>query len=147
MVMKKLRSVPFTESWDCCVMAVGGTGSLIFSQCLLALRANVKTRVQGYSLGILQLLFLVVPVSAVHYLPNWYFGALLIVIGTDIMFEWLVATYARVKKAEFVLSWVSFLVILALTTVMPVQVRLVFWVFGATLLPLGSAKGYVVRLQ
>ena len=44
------------------------------------------------------------------------------VIGIDIVNEWLFATYSRVKKAEFVLSWVSFICTLVLTALMPVQV-------------------------
>ena len=42
------------------------------------------------------------------------------VIGIDIVNEWLFATYSRVKKAEFVLSWVSFICTLVLTALMPV---------------------------
>jgi hypothetical protein len=98
-------------------------GSVIFSQCVLAIRAGVQSRLQGYGLGALQLTTFLLPFSLVHFLPNFYYGSLLMVIGIDIVNEWLFATYPRVKKAEFVLSWLSFACTLALTSLLPVQAR------------------------
>jgi hypothetical protein len=99
-----------------------GAGSVIFSQCVLAIRSGVKTRLQGYTLCALQFATFLLPFSLVHFLPNFYYGSLLMVIGVDIISEWLFATWPRVKKAEFVLSWLSFLATLVLTSLLPVQV-------------------------
>lgn len=97
-------------------------GSVIFSQSVLAIRAGVQSRLQGYSLFLLQFGTFLIPVSLVHFLPNFYYGSLLMVIGVDIMHEWLIVTWPRVKKAEFVVSWLSFIATLILTSLLPVQV-------------------------
>jgi hypothetical protein len=106
-----------------CMTAKVCAGSVIFSQCVLAIRAGVRTRLQGYGLFALQASTFFIPFNLVHFLPNFYYGALLMVIGIDIFNEWLFATWPRVKKAEFVLSWLSFICTLVLTSLMPVQVR------------------------
>eukprot|EP00892_Ulva_mutabilis_P001349 jgi/Ulvmu1/11214/UM072_0051.1 len=99
----------------------GGTGSYIFSQCLLAMRSGVRSRAQGATLSAAQLLVFLVPVALVQLLPNFYYGSLLIVIGADIMHEWLLATRRRIKRAEFLLSWLAFLSTVALTAILPVK--------------------------
>jgi hypothetical protein len=103
-------------------LSCASVGSVIFSQSVLAVRAGVQSRLSGYCLSLLQIAVFLIPVSLVHFLPNFYYGALLIVIGVDIMHEWLIVTWARVKKAEFVVSWLSFIATLLLTSVLPVQV-------------------------
>ena len=63
-------------------------GSVIFSQCVLAIRAGVQTRLQGWGLFALQFTTFLLPFSLVHFLPNFYYGSLLMVIGVDIINEW-----------------------------------------------------------
>lgn len=98
-------------------------GSYIFSQCLLAVRSGVRSRAQGATLSVGQLVVFLLPLALVQLLPNFYYGSLLIVIGADIMHEWLVATRLRIKRAEFVLSWLAFIATVLLTAMLPVKVR------------------------
>eukprot|EP00892_Ulva_mutabilis_P012584 jgi/Ulvmu1/9699/UM055_0037.1 len=103
------------------VVGLGGPGSIIFSQSVLAIRSGVRSRLQGLTLAAAQLAMFVLPFSLVHYLPNFYYGALLAVLGIDICREWLWNTRTRIKAAEFVLSWLSFTATITLTSLMPVQ--------------------------
>lgn len=41
----------------------------------------------------------------------------------DIIINWLIAIRCRVKRVEYILTWLSFAITLALTTLLPVQVR------------------------
>lgn len=43
-------------------------------------------------------------------------------IGTEIIYSWLFLTYWRITKAEFVLSWLTFLSVIGLCGILPVQV-------------------------
>jgi MFS superfamily sulfate permease-like transporter len=103
---------------------VCSAGSVIFSQSVLAIRSGVSSRLQGVTLGVAQAFIFLLPVSLVHLLPNFYYGALLAVLGIQICHEWLWNTRMRISRAEFVLSWASFISTLTLTSLMPVQVRL-----------------------
>lgn len=96
---------------------------MIFSQSVLAIRSGVSSRLQGVTLGAAQALIFLLPVSLVHLLPNFYYGALLAVLGVQICHEWLWNTRMRISTPEFVLSWASFITTLTLTSLMPVQVR------------------------
>ena len=98
-------------------------GSVIFSQSVLAIRSGVSSRLQGATLGATQAAIFLLPVSLVHLLPNFYYGALLAVLGFQICHEWLWNTRMRISGPEFVLSWASFVSTLTLTCLMPVQVR------------------------
>lgn len=89
------------------------------------MRSGVRSRAQGGTLAAGQLAVFLLPCALVQLLPNFYYGSLLIVIGADIMQEWLVATRRRIKRAEFALSWLAFLATVALTAMLPVKVRLV----------------------
>lgn len=97
-------------------------GSIIFSQSVLAIRSGVRSRLQGLTLATAQLAMFALPFSLVHYLPNFYYGALLAVLGIDICREWLWNTRTRITLAEFILSWLSFSATITLTSLMPVQV-------------------------
>ncbi|KAK9867709.1 hypothetical protein WJX84_006943 [Apatococcus fuscideae] len=57
------------------------------------------------------LLLFFLPISVVQYVPNFYFGALLMVFGIEILFDWLIAPFGRVGRAEYVLLWATFLAI------------------------------------
>ena len=52
-------------------------------------------------------------------------GALLLVLGVDIIHEWLINTHHRVGRAEFALSWLCFSCTMVLTSLMPISVRIV----------------------
>lgn len=54
------------------------------------------------------------PPAVVQYLPNFFFGALLVVFGIEIAGDWLVRSYAKVTRAEYVLLLLTFIAIMEL---------------------------------
>jgi SulP family sulfate permease len=50
----------------------------------------------------------------VQYLPNFFFGALLVVFGIEIAGDWLLRSYAKVTRAEYVLLLATFVAIMEL---------------------------------
>jgi hypothetical protein len=52
--------------------------------------------------------------TVVQYLPNFFFGALLVVFGIEIAGDWLVRSYAKVTRAEYVLLLATFVAIMEL---------------------------------
>jgi hypothetical protein len=95
---------------------------MIFSQSVLARRSGVSSPLQGLTVAASQVAIFLLPFSLVHYLPNFYYGALLAVLGVQICKEWLWNTVTRISMPEFVISWLSFSTTLTLTSLMPVQV-------------------------
>jgi MFS superfamily sulfate permease-like transporter len=119
-------------------------GSYIFSQCLLALQGGTASRAGGYTIAGGQLLTFLLPVSLVHLLPNFYYGALLVLIGSEIVVSWLFETFPRVSAAEFALSWATFLSVVALCAVLPVQGLEAGLLVGVALCALHFAYEYSV---
>ena len=72
---------------------------------------GVSTKIQGFVISISQASLFFLPISVVQYVPNFYFGALLMVFGIEILFDWLVAPFGRVSRAEYLLLWGTFLAI------------------------------------
>jgi SulP family sulfate permease len=59
--------------------ALGGySGSYIFSQTIFLMRANVQRRVSTGVIFVCQILVVVVPASPLPYIPNAFFGAILV---------------------------------------------------------------------
>ena len=56
--------------------------------------------VNGLTAGVEFALFLL-PISIIHYLPNFFFGSLLMLFGVEILADWLIHSY---KKAGFLPS-------------------------------------------
>lgn len=52
--------------------------------------------------------------AVVQYLPNFFFGALLMVFGIEIAGDWLLRSYAKVTRAEYVLLLATFVAIMQL---------------------------------
>lgn len=69
----------------------GYTGSYIFSQTIFTMRRGVNSRICGYIVAIFELIVVVLPISVTSYIPKAFFGSLLVLIATDLMFEWLVS--------------------------------------------------------
>ena len=69
----------------------GYTGSYIFSQTIFLMRRNINNRICGYLIVLLELIVVFLPISITSYLPKFFFGSLLILIATDLMYEWLVS--------------------------------------------------------
>jgi len=89
----------------------GYTGSYIFSQSIFSLRAGVRSRLAGYVLAFCELLVLVLPFPILSYIPNFFFGSLLVMICIDLMHEWLWDVRGKISGAEYAICLVTFILI------------------------------------
>eukprot|EP01025_Chloroclados_australasicus_P038986 TRINITY_DN4023_c0_g1_i5.p1 TRINITY_DN4023_c0_g1~~TRINITY_DN4023_c0_g1_i5.p1 ORF type:complete len:784 (+),score=96.96 TRINITY_DN4023_c0_g1_i5:30-2354(+) len=103
------------------LLGVGFTGSYIFSQTIFSMRAGVSTAGNAVVVFVLEFTLFLVPVYVVQYFPNFFFGSLMVWFGVEIMLDWLVRAFWRVTRVEFVLIWLTFIAIMALTVVSPVE--------------------------
>ena len=89
----------------------GYTGSYIFSQSIFSLRAGIRSRMTGYTVAIIELLSVISPIVITSYIPNFFFGSLLIMICVDLMVEWLWEVRSKVTKAEYLVAISTFILI------------------------------------
>jgi SulP family sulfate permease len=94
----------------------GYTGSYIFSQSIFSLKMGIRSRLMGFSLGFFILVFWMIPINLLSYVPNFFFGSLLLMICLDLMFEWLIDVRRGITRAEYatVLSTFALLQMLGL---------------------------------
>ena len=50
--------------------------------------------------------------QVVEYLPTFYFGSLLLLFGVEIVTDWLLRSWYKVTKKEYVLLWATFLAVM-----------------------------------
>ena len=86
----------------------GFSGSYIFSQTIFALRAGVRSRLCGATIAILECGLVVAPFSVVAYVPKCFFGALLVMIATDLMLEWLWRARHKMAAIEYAVALATF---------------------------------------
>jgi len=86
----------------------GYTGSYIFSQSIFSLRAGITSRVAGFVLAFCELLVLILPFNVLSFIPNFFFGSLLIMICIDLMFEWLWDVRKKVTQSEYAICLGTF---------------------------------------
>ena len=115
------------------VCGVGFTGSYIFSQTIFTMRSGCTHRVNGALLAAAEAALFLVPTSVIQLLPNFYYGALLLVFGLEITLDWLVFSYSRFTASEYALTLAVFTVIMVTTAQLKV-----------TGLEVGIAVGIVV---
>lgn len=80
----------------------GYTGSYIFSQTIFSLRMGIRSRLMGYVIAFFLLFAVVLPFDILSYIPNFFFGSLLMMICLDLLFEWLIDVREKVSTAEYV---------------------------------------------
>ena len=95
-------------------LAGGYTGSYIFSQTIFSLRMGIRSPLMGYVIAFLSLVTVVLPFNILAYIPNLFFGSLLMMICLDLLFEWLIDVREKVTPAEYVVVLMSFCLLLAL---------------------------------
>lgn len=95
-------------------LAGGYTGSYIFSQTIFSLRMGIRSPLMGYVIAFLSLVTVVLPFNVLAYIPNLFFGSLLMMICLDLLFEWLIDVREKVTPAEYVVVLMSFCLLLAL---------------------------------
>jgi SulP family sulfate permease len=86
----------------------GYTGSYIFSQSIFSLRAGIRSRVAGFMLAFCEFIFLILPIPIMSYIPNFFFGSLLIMICIDLMYEWLWDVRKKITSAEYAVCLATF---------------------------------------
>lgn len=87
----------------------GYTGSYIFSQTIFYMRAGIRSRLAGYVVVIAELIAVILPFPILSYVPNFFFGSLLIMICVDLMYEWLWCIREKVKPASYAVAILTFL--------------------------------------
>ncbi|KAL3808976.1 hypothetical protein ACHAXA_005168 [Cyclostephanos tholiformis] len=94
----------------------GYTGSYIFSQSIFSLKMGIRSRLMGYVLAFTMLAFWMIPIDVLCYVPNFFFGSMLLMICLDLMFEWLIDVRGELTSAEYatVLATFALLQILGL---------------------------------
>ncbi|GIL91041.1 hypothetical protein Vretimale_9478 [Volvox reticuliferus] len=93
-------------------LGAGYTGSYIFSQTVFTMRQGVSSRGNGLAVAVVELLVFALPFSVVQYMPNFFFGALLVWFGIEISRDWLILSYRKLSRAEYVLLWATFVSIM-----------------------------------
>eukprot|EP00577_Skeletonema_sp_RCC1716_P008097 CAMPEP_0113438742 /NCGR_PEP_ID=MMETSP0013_2-20120614/38106_1 /TAXON_ID=2843 ORGANISM="Skeletonema costatum, Strain 1716" /NCGR_SAMPLE_ID=MMETSP0013_2 /ASSEMBLY_ACC=CAM_ASM_000158 /LENGTH=754 /DNA_ID=CAMNT_0000329473 /DNA_START=38 /DNA_END=2299 /DNA_ORIENTATION=+ /assembly_acc=CAM_ASM_000158 len=86
----------------------GYTGSYIFSQTIFSLRMGIRSRAMGYVIAAVSLVTVVLPFNVLAFIPNFFFGSLLMMICLDLMFEWLIDVREKVTPAEYVVVIMTF---------------------------------------
>eukprot|EP00854_Cymbomonas_tetramitiformis_P012357 gene12357-14595_t len=93
--------------------ALGGfTGSYLFGQTSLMLRAGVTSRGAGFTIVALELVVILLPISILQFIPRFFFGTVLMFIGSDIMLDWFVHAFNKMHILEYALVWVTFIFIM-----------------------------------
>lgn len=92
----------------------GYTGSYIFSQTIFSLRMGIRSRLMGYIIAFCMLGFVVIPINILSYVPNFFFGSLLMMICLDLMFEWLIDVRGKVTSAEYMILLSTFALLVLL---------------------------------
>lgn len=67
-----------------CVVTSLPSGSYIFSQTLFALRMGVNSPIMGAIISLFELTVFMLPLNILAFLPNFFFGGLIMWIGYDI---------------------------------------------------------------
>ena len=90
------------------------TGSYIFSQTLFSLHAGVNHKLNGLIVCLGEVLLFLVPLQVLGYMPTFYIGGVMLFFGFEIVMDWLVSVSVLVSRIEYVLLWISFILIVSL---------------------------------
>jgi SulP family sulfate permease len=85
------------------------------------LQRSSCSRLNGYVIVVAELLLFLLPRSFVEFLPNFYYGALMLVFGLEIAADWLVFSCSKFTRTEFILTWVNFVAIMIAVVYLPVS--------------------------
>jgi len=92
--------------------ATGGyTGSYIFSQTIFYLRSGIRSRLAGYCVALCEFFIIVLPFNILSYVPNFFFGSLLIMLCVDLMYEYLWEARTKLSKSEHAICLLTFFLI------------------------------------
>jgi SulP family sulfate permease len=91
----------------------GMTGTLSMSRTVLNYRAGGRHRASGILAGVVCLLTLAFGTKALGFVPVPILGALLIQLGADLLYDWLVKGWDTMQRPDYFQMAVIFLVIVA----------------------------------
>jgi SulP family sulfate permease len=91
----------------------GMTGTLSMSRTVLNYRAGGRHRASGILAGAICLLTLAFGTKALGFVPVPILGALLIQLGADLLYDWLVKGWDTMQRPDYIQMAVIFLVIVA----------------------------------
>ncbi len=91
----------------------GMTGTLSMSRTLLNYRAGGRHRASGILAGAICLFTLAFGTKVLSFVPVPILGALLLQLGAELLYDWLVKTWNTMQRADYVQMAVIFLVIVA----------------------------------
>ena len=100
----------YTIGWSNVISGLTGgyTGSYIFSQTIFSLRAGIRCRSMGCIIAACEFLFIIIPIPLLSYVPNFFFGTLLIMICIDLLIEWLWDVRHKLTIPEYSVSLMTF---------------------------------------
>ncbi|KAL4859503.1 putative vacuolar membrane protein [Chlorella vulgaris] len=90
------------------VAGCGFTGSYIFSQTIFTMRAGVFNRWNGWVVAISEALMFALPFPVIQWMPNFFFGSLLLWFGIEISRDWLVLSFTKMTRIEYGLLLATF---------------------------------------
>jgi sulfate permease, SulP family len=91
------------------------TGSYIFSQTVWSQRTGCRHRLNGAIVAIAEAALFFFPISVMQLLPNFYYGAIMLVLGVEISLDWLVFSYTKFTATEYALTLTNFVLIMICT--------------------------------
>lgn len=86
----------------------GYTGSYIFSQTIFTMRAGVYSRWNGVVVAASEFAMFALPFPVIQYMPNFFFGALLLWFGIEISRDWLLLSFTKMTRIEYGLLLATF---------------------------------------
>jgi SulP family sulfate permease len=92
----------------------GFTGSYIFSQTIFNMKLNLNdrnSRLVGCVVVLCETLVFISPISITRFLPKCLFGALLTLIASDLLWEWLIRSRSKMLLREYITVWFTFIAI------------------------------------
>lgn len=86
----------------------GYTGSYIFSQTIFYLRSGIRSRMAGFFVVLCEFALIVLPFNILSYVPNFFFGSLLMMLCVDLMYEYLWETRKKLCNSEYIMCIATF---------------------------------------
>ena len=81
----------------------------------MSCRTGCTHRLNGAIVAAAEAALFFFPVSVMQLLPNFYYGAIMLVLGVEISLDWLVFSYSKFTATEYALTLTNFVLIMICT--------------------------------
>lgn len=78
-------------------------------------RTGCTHRLNGAIVAVVEAALFFFPISIMQLLPNFYYGAIMLVVGVEITLDWLVFSYSKFTATEYALTLTNFVLIMICT--------------------------------